>query len=208
MEYRELTTNEMTYANEQNDFDIIGRTGALCTIKTNISSSAEDVSIKYTYGIVPKSETANAEIKAFVEGLKDNTDLSKASTFRIDLAETAFLGKIDSGNISCCCYKRECLDRHIENASKGIRFIDTGYNTLFYIPDNSDIILTDWNGVESKLNCRYIDPYHLSVNGNCYHICQFAEFLERNNASCRPYTNDEVKSVATDTKKKKDNYER
>lgn len=207
MEYRKLTTDEMTYTNRQTDFDIIGRTGALCTIETDISSLPDDIPIRYTYGIVPKSETIRAEIQAFVDGLKDNTDLNKTDTFRIDFEEIAVLGKIESGKLSCCCYKSEYLDRHIEKASKGIRFIDTGYKTLFYIPDNSDIILTDWKGEERKYTCRYIDDYHLTVDGNCYHICQFAEFLERNNASCRPCKNDDKKNISNNNKMKED-YER
>ena len=34
--------------------------------------------------------------------------------------------------------------------------------------------------------CCYIDDYHTQVGNNVYHICQFAELLERGGGTCRP----------------------
>ena len=38
-------------------------------------------------------------------------------------------------NLFLYCYRRDWLDRHMEQAEKGIRFIDPHYKELFRIPD-------------------------------------------------------------------------
>ena len=63
---------------------------------------------------------------------------------------------------------------------KEIRFIDSSYNELFRIPNLSGITVEYPNGqIENKL-CRYMDEYHTEIDGVCYHICQWAELMERN----------------------------
>ena len=37
-----------------------------------------------------------------------------------------------------------------------------------------------------RWSTRYIDDYHAQVSGEVYHICQFAEMLERGKGVCRP----------------------
>lgn len=83
-------------------------------------------------------------------------------------------------NIYCHCYKRDWLDKHLENAERGIRFIDSGYKEQFRIPDGDKIRITFSDGKTEDCTCRYIDDYHLEVGKNLYHICQFAELMERN----------------------------
>jgi hypothetical protein len=63
---------------------------------------------------------------------------------------------------------------------KDIRFIDSEYNTLFTVPDGGAIVVTRENGEQRVGICKYIDNTHFSVNGNCYHIHQFAAQTERN----------------------------
>lgn len=64
---------------------------------------------------------------------------------------------------------------------KFIRFIDSSYKTLFYVPDGGEIkIHSAWDNKDSIFPCKYIDSHHVDINGNCYHICQFAEIMERN----------------------------
>ena len=63
---------------------------------------------------------------------------------------------------------------------KEIRFIDSSYNELFRIPNLGGITVEYPNGqIENKL-CRYMDEYHTEIDGVCYHICQWAELMERN----------------------------
>jgi len=36
------------------------------------------------------------------------------------------------------------------------------------------------------MKCSHIDDYHMQAGYSVYHICQFAEMLERGGGSCRP----------------------
>ena len=40
--------------------------------------------------------------------------------------------------------------------------------------------ITFYNGDSVDYTCRYIDEYHVEVGSNLYHICQFAEIMQRN----------------------------
>lgn len=79
----------------------------------------------------------------------------------------------------CYCYVKKWLDGHIYNATKGIRFIDSGYNELFRIADGEKIVITDSDHKTEERTCRYIDEYHTQIGSEIYHICQFAELMER-----------------------------
>lgn len=75
---------------------------------------------------------------------------------------------------------------------KEIRFIDSNYNELFRIPDGGHIAVKYSDGhIEEKL-CNYIDDYHLFIDGVCFHICQWAELMERDN---RQYVNNEENEI-------------
>ena len=67
-----------------------------------------------------------------------------------------------------------------------IRFITSGYQTLFEVSDLGRIFV---NGKEKMV--VYIDDYHFYlVNGTgwaeCYHICEFAELCEHNGIAVHP----------------------
>ena len=80
---------------------------------------------------------------------------------------------------------KEWLDKHIAKAEQGIRFIDPIIKK-FRIPDGGKIIITyDW-GEKAEKTCRFIDEYHTEVGSNLYHICEFAERMERNGHSYEP----------------------
>lgn len=103
--------------------------------------------------------------------------------FRADTEKYSFLLRCNPTkgdyNFYCYCYVKEWLDKHIANANRDIRFIDSGYKELFRIPDGESIIVTDRDGKTQDYACRYIDECHLEVGRNLYHICEFAEFMER-----------------------------
>ncbi len=110
--------------------------------------------------------------------------------FRVDTDRHAFLlrcnpTKVDY-NFYCYCYVKEWLDKHMAKAEQGIRFIDPHYKEKFRIPDGGKIIITyDW-GEKAEKSCRFIDECHTEVGSNLYHICEFAERMERNGHSCEP----------------------
>lgn len=70
--------------------------------------------------------------------------------------------------------------------NKEIRFIDSHYNELFRIPDGGKIEITYENGEKHIRECKYIDDYHTKVGNNTFHICQFAETMERNGNTYKP----------------------
>ena len=68
---------------------------------------------------------------------------------------------------------------------KDIRFIDSNYKDLFRIPDGGCIqIHFPYETVVKP--CTFIDEYHTQIGYNVFHICQFAEIMERNGASYMP----------------------
>ena len=80
--------------------------------------------------------------------------------------------------------------RELEDARKEIRFIDSRYNELFRVKDGDSVKFTSgFDGEVQTLKCRFIDEAHLTLIGkyrNDYHICEFAEILERNGSECEP----------------------
>lgn len=70
--------------------------------------------------------------------------------------------------------------------NKEIRFIDSHYNELFRIKDNESITVTFSDGSMSDRQCTYIDDYHTKIGYNVFHICEFAELMERGGSVYRP----------------------
>ena len=66
-----------------------------------------------------------------------------------------------------------------------IRFINSGYDEQFRIPDGGTIQV-EYPDRTFSAKCEYIDDYHTYVGSEVYHICQFAEMLERGGGVCRP----------------------
>ena len=105
--------------------------------------------------------------------------------FRADTGKYAYLLRLNprEASVYLYCYIQEWLDSHIENARKGIRFISSGYDDLFRIQDGGKIRIECQDDRTMEQTCRYIDETHLEVGAypreELYHICQFAEMMER-----------------------------
>lgn len=119
--------------------------------------------------------------------------------FRVDYGEYAFLFRCNlskaGGDFYASCYVRDRLDRHIQRAEQGIRFIDSNYRELFRIPDGGRIMITTAEEDKEECICRFIDETHMEMGDrwkNLYHICQFAEQMERNGAVCEPKAGEET----------------
>ena len=110
--------------------------------------------------------------------------------FRADTEKYAFVLRCNPTrgdyNFYCLCYVKEWLDKHIEEANRDIRFIDSHYKELFRIPDGERIIVTDRDGKTESYPCRYIDSYHTEVGRNLFHICEFAERMEQGGCTYAP----------------------
>lgn len=68
---------------------------------------------------------------------------------------------------------------------KDIRFIDSHYKDLFHIPDGGTIQVHYSDDSVVIKPCKFIDEYHTQIGNNVFHICQFAELLERNGSYCQ-----------------------
>ncbi|NLB82152.1 MAG: hypothetical protein GX800_11225 [Clostridiaceae bacterium] len=79
---------------------------------------------------------------------------------------------------------------------KTIRFIDSQYNDLFTIPDGGNIELTFLGGEKVIRKCTYIDDYHTKVGHNVFHICEFAEKMERQGAKYIPVFSEKEQNEA------------
>lgn len=110
---------------------------------------------------------------------------SREYGFRMDTDKFAYLLRLNprEGEVRVYCYVRDWVDRHIGYARKGIRFITSGYDDLFRLRDGDKIRIECGDGRTLERTCRYIDKYHLEVGAypheELYHICQFAELMER-----------------------------
>jgi len=110
--------------------------------------------------------------------------------FRADTPEYSYIMRLNPNkgdyNLYIYAYKRDYLDRHLKNASKGIRFIAPDYTEKFKIPDGDKIRISFSNDGVIERSCRYIDEYHLEVGSDLYHICQFAELMQNNGNTVIP----------------------
>ena len=99
--------------------------------------------------------------------------------YRLDTPQHAYIFLINVNcRVSCMCYQRDSLDRRIAAAKQGIRFIDPNYNEKFRLADGDSVRIVNGRKKDDRM-CRYIDPYHLEVGETLYHICEFAERMER-----------------------------
>jgi hypothetical protein len=101
-------------------------------------------------------------------------------------------------NVYVWCYKRDWLDEHMARAERGIRFIDSGYNDKFTIPDGGRIRINFPDGTSEEKTCRYIDDTHVQFGDGSgafglQHICEFAERIENIGATVEPVTEPMVK---------------
>lgn len=69
---------------------------------------------------------------------------------------------------------------------KTIRFINARYKEEFRIPDGSVVKIEDGQHNVSYVKCQYIDNYHTLLGDDVYHICQLAEFCEKNDLKLSP----------------------
>ena len=111
---------------------------------------------------------------------------------RVDTEDYSYMCRLNPNkgeyNFYIYAYKKDWLDHHLMQAQKGIRFIDSHYNNKFRLPDGGKITITMPNGNKVIESCRYIDEYHVEVGRSLFHICEFAERMEKNGNTVEPLT--------------------
>lgn len=151
--------------------------------------------------------TPLANRKALTEFLKDKQsamlpDDGEWHGFRADVDDTSLFFRVKPSlgdyDVYCWAYKKDWLDDHMLKAEKGIRFIDSGYNDRFTIPDGGKIRINFSDGTSEEKTCRYIDDTHVQFGDGSgayglQHICEFAERLENIGATVEPVTEPMVK---------------
>ena len=75
-----------------------------------------------------------------------------------------------------------------EMLPKDIRLINSHYDDLYRIPDGGVIQVDYPDGRSFTARVEHLDDYHFDMGGlgNVFHICQFAEVMERNHADFYP----------------------
>ena len=114
--------------------------------------------------------------------------------FRADTAQHSYMLRLNPHegeyDLYCYCYQRKWIDRHMQQAEKGIRFITSDYKELFRIPDGDKIRIFTGGGETRDRTCRFIDETHFETSGGypsaLYHICEFAERLEKSHGTVIP----------------------
>ena len=114
--------------------------------------------------------------------------------FRVDTENHSYLFRLNPSkgdyNLYCFCYRRDWLDSHIQNAAKGIRFIDPHYKEKFRLADGDKVRIIGKDGENRDRTARYIDDYHVELSSgsvsNLFHICEFAERLEASGGTIIP----------------------
>ena len=95
-------------------------------------------------------------------------------------------------DVYCYCYVKELLDKHLDNAKRGISICSAkdNYKELFKLDDGDQIIIESKSGKEQKESlryiCRYIDDTHFALGNNIYHIDQFADLVNSLNYAVIP----------------------
>lgn len=214
MEIRPLTQEEQKYTYTQS-MQLQGQTGSIGYLRGDFDSSGYGFFSSWNdHRIQWKTEEFKAEFDTVINALRSEEygllmNRPAMAAYRKQYPDSVFCGndskefgfRVDSGkhayfircncaqgeyNFYCYCYVAQWLDRHMKNAERGIRFIDPGYNERFRIPDGGIIEVTTAWGEKLERICRYIDEYHVEIGNDLYHICEFAEKMERNGASYGP----------------------
>lgn len=213
MEVRALTQPEQKYTYAQS-MQLEGQTGCIGHLRGDFGSSGNGFySTWFDTREQWKTDGFKAELDDIINALREDKGLLHSRRdmsvfarenpeslfkgnycaeygFRADTDKHTFLLRCNPTkgdyNFYCYCYVKEWLDKHIKNAEKGIRFIDPHYKELFRIPDGGKIIVTTAWSEKMEHACRFIDEYHTEVGRNLYHICEFAERMEKNGATYEP----------------------
>ena len=113
--------------------------------------------------------------------------------FRLKTASHTYLLRATPGGMTAdfrlYVYASRFLEQHLVKAKNGIRFIDSHYRELFRLPDGGTVRILLSGGGHMDRRCRYIDDTHLEMGDgpyNLYHICQFAEHMEKNGNTVIP----------------------
>ena len=211
-EKRAMTEAEDKYTFRQSS-QISGQCGLIGHLRADMDTDGNGFFSSWNdYRADLKTDEFKTELEAIINSLREEGDIlhsrsdlakycyatpqSKMPTeqdyygVRVDTEKYAYLLRLNPNkgeyNLYCYCYRRDWLDSHLRQAERGIRFINPHYKELFRIPDGDKVRILYPDGEKADRTCRYIDDYHVEVGDNLYHICEFAERMERSQAKVIP----------------------
>lgn len=208
---RPMKDNEYFYCYTQSQ-QIMGQTGCIGHLRGDMDTSGTGFFTSWDdHFSRHKTQEFKVEFDDIINGFRDDflksrSDIAKYCYvhpeskltdgvgnqygFRADTENYTYMLRLnpDKGeyNLYCYCYVKEYLNQHLENAARGIRFIDPHYNEQFRIPDGGTISICTPTGALEERTCRYIDNYHVEVGRSLFHICEFAELMEKNGNTVMP----------------------
>lgn len=211
MELRELAPDERMYTYTEST-QIMGQSGCIGHLRGDFGFGQEFFTTWNDYNNSLKTQDFKDEFDQVIEALRhdpqyggilENRGKLSAylhahpgsrfpdgdwSGFRVNTDDYSYLMRLNSRkgdyNLYIYCYKRSTLDRHIERAKQGIRFITPEYKELFRVADGDKIRIITAGGENRDRVVRYVDDYHFELSGgyprSFYHIAEFAQrFTER-----------------------------
>ena len=160
--------------------------------KTEFDAVINALRFDESYGGILKDRSA---LSSYCHGIPESSfgGDGREFGFRVDTKQYSYMLRLNPNrgeyNLYCYCYQKKWLDRHLQQAERGIRFINLHYKELFRIPDGDKIRIIHSDGEKTHYTCRYIDDYHVEIGrgwNSLLHICQFAEIMERNGSTVIP----------------------
>lgn len=160
--------------------------------KTEFDAVINALRFDESYGGILKDRSA---LSSYCHGIPESSfgGDGREFGFRVDTKQYSYMLRLNPNrgeyNLYCYCYQKKWLDRHLQQAERGIRFINPHYKELFRIPDGDKIRIIHSGGEKTDYTCRYIDDYHVEIGSgwnSLLHICQFAEIMERNGSTVIP----------------------
>ena len=160
--------------------------------KTEFDEVINALRFDENYGGILKDRSA---LSSYCHGIPESSfgGDGREFGFRVDTKQYSYMLRLNPNrgeyNLYCYCYQKKWLDRHLQQAERGIRFINPHYKELFRIPDGDKIRIIHSDGEKTDYTCRYIDDYHVEIGSgwnSLLHICQFAEIMERNGSTVIP----------------------
>ena len=135
--------------------------------------------------------TTTLESLSFQSDITKIADKSLLYGVRIDVGKYTFLLRVSTDkimhNLHCYCYYRRSLDRHMQKADRGIRFITPNDQELFRLDDGDSIRILLQNHYYVDKPCRYVYNEHVEVGCQLYHLAEFADQMADLSRKVIPY---------------------
>jgi hypothetical protein len=124
-------------------------------------------------------------------------DAAREYAFRADTEKHTYLIRYLPStfekDIYIFVYASKHLDRHMERAEQGIRFVDGNGDFLFRLGDGEKIAITYPGGEQVTCTCRFVGNRFVEVDSNLYTIDEFACKMRLSGKSYRPAVPEKIK---------------